>query len=91
VRIIKGKIKITTEIVSKVKTVKETKINSQRISKIKIKRKAPKRYEAKAAKALETIDLKLEIDSMNKKVKLTVFEDGTNEQFLKLIKEFKIC
>jgi hypothetical protein len=40
---------------------------------------------------LENIDLKLEIDSMNKKVKLTVFEDGTNEQFLKLIKEFKIC
>jgi hypothetical protein len=91
VRIVKGKIAITIEIVSKVETLKETKINSQRISKIKIKRKVPKRYEAKAAKALETIDLKLEIDSMNKKVKLTVFEDGTNEQFLKLIKEFKIC
>jgi hypothetical protein len=47
------------------------------------------RYEAKAAKASETIDLKLENDSMNEKVKLTVFEDGTDEQFLKSIKEFR--
>jgi hypothetical protein len=47
------------------------------------------KYETKAAKASETIDLKLEIDSMNEKVKLTIFEDGTDEQFLKLIKEFR--
>jgi hypothetical protein len=38
---------------------------------------------------MESIALKLEIDAMNEKVKLMVFEDGTDEQFLKLVNEFR--
>jgi hypothetical protein len=52
-------------------------------------KKVPIKYETKAVKALETIDLKLQIDAMNEKVKLMVFEDGTDEQFLKLVKAFR--
>jgi hypothetical protein len=41
------------------------------------------KYKVKQTKALETNELKYEIDSAIEKVKLS-----TNEQFLKLVKEF---
>jgi hypothetical protein len=52
-------------------------------------KKVPMKYETKRAKASETIELELDIDNKSDKVKLTMFEDGTDEQFLKLVKEFK--
>ncbi len=50
-------------------------------------KKVPMRYESKQMKTLETIELKLEIDETVEKVKLVIFEDGNDEQFLKLIKK----
>jgi hypothetical protein len=48
------------------------------------------KYEAKQAKTSETIELRCKVNgTMAEKVKLIVFEDGSDEQFLKLIKEFK--
>ncbi len=57
-------------------------------------KEVPMRYEAKAAKAvkaLEAIDLKLGIDSMNEKVKLTIFEDRTDEmkEFTNMIETYE--
>jgi hypothetical protein len=52
-------------------------------------KKVPLKYEVKQTKVLETIELKFEIDELTEKVKLTIFEDGTDEQFLKLLKEFR--
>jgi hypothetical protein len=52
-------------------------------------KKVPMRYESKQMKTLETIELKLEINETVEKVKLVIFEDGNDEQFLKLIKEFR--
>jgi hypothetical protein len=46
------------------------------------------KYKVKQAKTLETIELKYEVDDASEKVKLPIFEDGTDEQFLKLVKEF---
>ncbi len=52
-------------------------------------KKNPMKYETKQAKASETIQLKLDINNKPEKVKLTMFEDGADKQFLKLVKEFK--
>jgi hypothetical protein len=40
------------------------------------------KYEVKQTKALETIELKYEIHKATEKVKLSIFEDGIDEQFL---------
>jgi hypothetical protein len=52
-------------------------------------KKVPLKYGTKSTKTLETIKLKLDIDERSEKVKLPVFEDGSDEQFLKLVKEFQ--
>ncbi len=52
-------------------------------------KKVPMQYGTKSTKTSEIIELKLDIDERSEKVKLPVFEDGSDEQFLKLVKEFK--
>jgi hypothetical protein len=52
-------------------------------------KKVPMKYGMKTTKTLKTIELKLDIDERSEKVKLPVFEDGSDEQFFKLVKEFQ--
>jgi hypothetical protein len=53
-------------------------------------KRVPMKYETKDPKELKAIELKYEdIDGRTDKVSFHVFEDGSDEQFLKLVKEFK--
>jgi hypothetical protein len=47
------------------------------------------RYKSKQSKTTTTVLLKFKINGKEEKVQLTVFDEGPDEQFLKLIKEFK--
>jgi hypothetical protein len=49
----------------------------------------PMKYEMKQTKMTTPVVLKFEINGKEEKVQLTVFEEGPDKQFLKLIKEFK--
>lgn len=63
--------------------------NKNKENKEKKDKKVPLHYETKSTKVMENIELKLEINKSFEKVKLPVFEDGTDEQFLKLVREFR--
>jgi hypothetical protein len=49
----------------------------------------PMKDETKQAKTTVTVELRFEINENTEKVQLTMFDEGPDEQFLKLIKEFK--
>jgi hypothetical protein len=52
-------------------------------------KKVPMRYQTQSSKETSTVEFKYEIDGNTEKTKLNVYEDGNDEEFLKMIKEFQ--
>jgi hypothetical protein len=53
-------------------------------------KKVPMRYQPpRSSKDAGSVEFKHEIDGMAEKTKINVYEDGTDEQYLKMIKEFQ--
>jgi hypothetical protein len=56
----------------------------------KIDKKVPMRYQIRNSKETSTVELKYtDLDGAVDKTKLNIYEDGSDEEFLKLIKEFQ--
>jgi len=52
-------------------------------------KKVPMRYQPRSSKETSSVEFKHEIDGNTEKTKLNIYEDGYDEDFLKLIKEFQ--
>ncbi|MFN9979358.1 MAG: hypothetical protein ACK53Y_05570, partial [bacterium] len=52
-------------------------------------RKVPMPYQVQNSKKMASVEFKYNVDGAVKKTKLSVYEDGRDESFLKLIKEFQ--
>jgi len=52
-------------------------------------RKVPMRYQVQNSKKTASIEFKYNVDGATEKTKLSVYEDGSDESFLKTIKEFQ--
>jgi hypothetical protein len=62
---------------------------NQRISKKELKdKKVPMRYQVQNTKETNSVEFKCTVDGTVEKTKLSVYEDGSDESFLKMVKEF---
>jgi len=52
-------------------------------------KKVPMRYQPRSSKETSSVEFKHEIDGNTEKTKLNIYEDGNDEDYLKLIKEFQ--
>ena len=52
-------------------------------------KKVPMRYQVSNSKETNSVELKNTVDRIVEKMKLSIYEDGSNEAYLKMIKEFQ--
>jgi hypothetical protein len=71
----------------------KTKSNGQRNQQNKTKdpkdKKVPMRCQIKKSKETNSVEFKYNVDGSVEKTKMNVYEDGKDEEYLKLIKEFQ--
>ena len=53
-------------------------------------KKFPMRYQVSSSKETNSVELKNTVDGIVEKTKLSIYEDGSDEAYLKMIKEFRI-
>jgi hypothetical protein len=53
-------------------------------------KKVPMRYQVQSSKETAFVEFKYNVDGAAEITKLSVYEDGSDESFLKMIKEFQI-
>jgi len=52
-------------------------------------KKAPMQYQIRKTKETKEVEFKYEIDGVTERTKISIFEDGNDEEYLKMIKEFQ--
>ena len=52
-------------------------------------KKVPMRYQVRKTKETSSVEFKYNVDGSVEKTKMNVYEDGNDEEYLKLIKDFK--
>jgi hypothetical protein len=52
-------------------------------------KKVPMRYQIRKSKETNSVEFKYNVDGSVEKTKMNIYEDGNDEEYLKLIKEFQ--
>jgi len=52
-------------------------------------KKVPMKYQIRSSKDTGSVEFKYEIDGMTERTKINIYEDGNDEEYLKMTKEFQ--
>jgi hypothetical protein len=52
-------------------------------------KKVPMQYQIRKTKETKEVEFKYEIDGVTERTKISIYEDGNDEEYLKMIKEFQ--
>jgi len=52
-------------------------------------KKVPKKYQVQNSKDASSVEFKYEINGIMERTKINIYEDGNDEEYLRMIKEFQ--